>query len=70
MAKKFRRKDSKRYNGFNNIKLSEDEIIENNDSSFSLEAKNNTGRWTDEEHNNFLKALIEYGNDWKQVQKK
>ena len=63
-------KDSKRYNGFNNIKLSEDEIIENNDSSFSLEAKNNTGRWTDEEHNNFLKALIEYGNDWKQVQKK
>ena len=27
------------------------------------------GRWTDEEHRNFLKGIIKYGNDWKMVEK-
>lgn len=27
------------------------------------------GRWTAEEHRNFLKGIIKYGNDWKMVEK-
>lgn len=28
----------------------------------------NTGRWTDEEHNRFMKGIELYGKDWKKVQ--
>lgn len=28
----------------------------------------NTGRWTEEEHNLFMKAIKIYGKDWKKVQ--
>jgi len=31
--------------------------------------KLNSGRWKADEHNKFLSAIIEYGNDWKLVQK-
>jgi SHAQKYF class myb-like DNA-binding protein len=34
-----------------------------NDSSF------NRGRWHAEEHQRFIEGLLEYGNDWKNVQK-
>ena len=29
----------------------------------------NIGRWTEEEHSKFLKGILEYGNEWKMVQK-
>ena len=29
----------------------------------------NSGRWTKEEHNRFLKGIIEYGNNWKMAEK-
>ena len=30
---------------------------------------NSNGRWTKEEHNRFIEAIINFGNDWKKVQK-
>ena len=40
-------------------------------SSSPLEpsAELNEGRWTEEEHSKFLKGILEYGNEWKMVQK-
>ena len=40
----------------------------------SLSFQNNNsdssnGRWTKEEHNRFIEAIIKFGNDWKKVQK-
>ena len=29
----------------------------------------NTGRWNEEEHQKFLEGILEYGNEWKSVQK-
>ncbi len=29
----------------------------------------NNGRWTEEEHKKFLEGILEYGNEWKKVQK-
>ncbi len=29
----------------------------------------NNGRWTDEEHKKFIEGILEYGNEWKKVQK-
>ena len=37
--------------------------------SIEPEVKFNMGRWTKEEHNKFLKGMIEYGNNWKMVEK-
>ena len=32
-------------------------------------SNNQNGRWTKDEHNKFIEAIILYGNDWKKVQK-
>jgi len=42
--------------------------INNNNDENNLKVFN-TGRWTDEEHKKFIKGIIEYGNEWKKVQK-
>jgi SHAQKYF class myb-like DNA-binding protein len=33
------------------------------------EGNYNCGRWTQEEHQRFIEAIMKYGNEWKQVQK-
>ena len=38
-------------------------------SSLEPSAEFNAGRWTEEEHSKFLKGILEYGNEWKMVQK-
>lgn len=38
-------------------------------SSLEPSAGFNVGRWTEEEHSKFLKGILEYGNEWKMVQK-
>ena len=55
----------------NNKDKIEKPIKEEADSSSSMEpeVKFNMGRWTKEEHNKFLKGIIEYGNNWKMVGK-
>jgi SHAQKYF class myb-like DNA-binding protein len=58
------KKIQKRLNGFN-VKL----LQEGNLSPFDTNIKFNSGRWSKEEHNKFIKGLIEFGNDWKMVQK-
>ena len=57
--------DSNRKN--ENIELSREET--NSSSSMEPGVKFSVGRWTKEEHKNFLKGMKEYGNDWKMVQK-
>ena len=42
---------------------------ESNEQSINDENKYRRGRWTEEEHKNFLKGIIKYGNDWKMVEK-
>ena len=37
------------------------------DLSSKKESEN--GRWSEEEHNRFIDAIIKYGNDWKKVQR-
>jgi len=37
--------------------------------SMSPEVEFRAGRWTEDEHSKFIKGLLEYGNDWKMVQK-
>lgn len=32
-------------------------------------SKYNSGRWTEEEHKKFIDGILEYGNEWKKVQK-
>ena len=39
--------------------------IPNSDSSNN---SFNIGRWTEEEHQKFIEGILEYGNDWKNVQ--
>ena len=58
------KKNQKRLNGFNS-KFQQEE----NKSPFDTNIKFNSGRWTKEEHNKFIKGLIKFGNDWKMVQK-
>ena len=43
--------------------------MESNEQSINGETKYRRGRWTEEEHRNFLKGIIKYGNDWKMVEK-
>ena len=38
-------------------------------SSMEPEIELRTGRWTEDEHSKFIKGILEYGNDWKMVQK-
>ena len=44
----------------------EEEIIS---SSKIPDSEFNSGRWTDEEHIKFINGMLEYGNEWKLVQK-
>ena len=65
----------------NNIKLEENELIENSGENNSIKenenlekSENNTdkyqiGRWTKEEHEKFIEGILSYGNEWKKVQK-
>ena len=51
----------------NNIKIKLEDIslpTENKEKK----SKFNNGRWSEEEHKNFLLGIIEYGNKWKRVQ--
>ena len=50
-----------------NIELEGEET--NSSSSMKPGIKFSVGRWTKEEHNNFLKGMKEYGNDWKMLEK-
>ena len=43
--------------------------MESNEQFINGENKYRRGRWTEEEHKNFLKGIINYGNDWKMVEK-
>ena len=38
-------------------------------ASLIHDSKYHTGRWTDDEHSQFIKGILEYGNEWKMVQK-
>ena len=41
--------------------------LKNNASSIEIN-KSNNGRWTDEEQNRFVEAVLKFGNDWKSIQ--
>jgi len=41
----------------------------NHSASLIHDSKYHTGRWTDDEHSQFIKGILEYGNEWKMVQK-
>lgn len=53
-----------------NIKDYNDQQI-HDELSYHLKNKGlfNSGRWSDEEHLKFIEGIVEYGNDWKKVQK-
>jgi len=61
-------------NSYNNFDLNrkngniESKREETNSSSTEPGIKFNVGRWTKEEHKNFLKGMKIYGNNWKMVQ--
>ena len=46
-----------------NLKLTEEE------SEKQISSKFNKGRWSLEEHQKFITGILEYGNDWRKVQK-
>ena len=59
----------KKVNSFQNLielKNEEEEIIP---SSKASDSEFNFGRWTDEEHHLFIKGILEFGSEWKMVQK-
>ena len=49
----------------NNILTSSSNEEENN----KIIENFNNGRWTEEEHKIFLEGILEYGNEWKKIQK-
>ena len=52
------------------IQIIESQTNETNDSENKQKDSNyNTGRWTEEEHKKFIEGILEYGNEWKKVQK-
>jgi len=53
---------------FGNLKEKKKEVG-NHSTSIINDSKFHTGRWTDDEHNQFIKGILEYGNEWKMVQK-
>ena len=42
---------------------------EKNSNSKELKTQFNSGRWKEEEHKKFIEGILEYGNEWKKVQK-
>ena len=65
--KKKKKNDSPRQSiNENNIQTSSSSNEEENNKT--IENFNN-GRWTEEEHKKFLEGILEYGNEWKKVQK-
>ena len=55
--------------------MNEKNIFSKNNESINVKKtieskiKFNSGRWKEEEHNKFIEAILEYGNEWKKVQK-
>ena len=55
--------------------MNEKNIFSKNNESINIKKTNeskikfNSGRWKEEEHNKFIEAILEYGNEWKKVQK-
>ena len=39
------------------------------DDGISKNSNFNSGRWSEEEHQKFIDGILEYGNEWKNVQK-
>ena len=42
---------------------------EKNSNSKEIKTQFNSGRWKEEEHKKFIEGILEYGNEWKKVQK-
>ena len=61
--------DSKIKNGQLLVSTENEKEEENISSSLEGESEYHSGRWTDEEHIKFIKGILEYGNEWKMVQK-
>ena len=53
---------------FNNIKIKLEDISVPTENK-EKKSKFNNGRWSEEEHKKFLEGILEYGNEWKKVQK-
>ena len=53
----------------NNIQNQENLNNNENLSEKEDESKYAIGRWTQEEHQRFIEAILKYGNEWKNVQK-
>ena len=58
--------ESKNQNKYVEKQIKEEPI---RSSSMSPEVEFRTGRWTEDEHSKFIKGILEYGNEWKLVQK-
>ena len=41
----------------------------NEDDNITSNSSLNSGRWSEEEHQKFIEGILEYGNEWKKVQK-
>ncbi len=53
------------------IKISSNSNLKekNEKNSKELKTQFNSGRWKEEEHKKFIEGIVEYGNEWKKVQK-
>ena len=41
----------------------------NEDDNITSNSSLNSGRWSEEEHQKFIEGILEFGNEWKKVQK-
>ena len=51
------------------IQMTDDLLINEKEKENVTTSKFNKGRWNSEEHKKFIVGILEYGNDWKKVQK-
>ena len=52
------------------IEIEEDNLkLKNEETENKISSKFNKGRWSLEEHKKFITGILEYGNDWRKVQK-
>lgn len=61
--------DSTEETGLNNKDYNDQQIQDELDNHLKNKEVFNNGRWSDEEHFKFIEGIIEFGNDWKKVQK-